>query len=134
MKDRLASFGLLWMRLLMGIGIASHGYQKIFGGHLDHFAQGVAAMGFPVPMAFAWAAALSEFAGGICIALGLGTRIAAAAGFTTMSVAVFKHHAADPFKVKELALAYWTMAGALIMTGAGLYSIDTLLRGFRIRR
>jgi putative oxidoreductase len=126
---RLHDLGLLWLRLLMGAGIASHGYQKIFGGMMPHFAEGVGKMGFPMPEAFAWAAALSEFAGGICVALGLGTRVAALVVFATMSVAWFKAHAADPFQTKELALAYWTMAGALILLGGGGYALEAKLFG-----
>jgi len=96
-KERFQAIGLLWLRVLMGLGIASHGYQKIFGGYVAKLAEGVAQMGFPVPILFAWAAALSEFAGGLLVALGLGTRIAALFVFFTMSVAVFLHHASVPF-------------------------------------
>lgn len=123
-----SAVGLLWLRVLMGLGIASHGYQKIFGGHIAQLTQGVAQLGFPLPELFAWAAALSEFLGGLCIVLGLGTRIAAAFVLVTMSVAAFLQHAADPFRVKELALAYWTMAGTLLPTGAGALSLDALIR------
>ena len=125
-KGWLLNLGLLWLRLLMGAGIASHGYGKIFGGQVEAFSEGVAQMGLPFPLFFAWAAALSEFVGGIFIALGLGTRIAALLVLVTMSVAAFLRHAADPFHVKELALAYWTMAGTLIFIGPGTLSLDGL--------
>src|SRR3990167_103109 len=118
-RDVLNKLGLLWLRILTGCGIAWHGYQKIVGGSMDRFSAGVAGMGFPFPDVFAWLAALSEFAGGIFIALGFATRLAALAVFLTMSVAAFIRHADDPFSVKELALAYWTMAGAIMLTGAG---------------
>jgi putative oxidoreductase len=121
------SVGLAWLRILAGSGIATHGFGKIFGGHMEGFAQGVAQMGFPVPALFAWAAALSEFAGGICVAVGIGTRIAALFIFGTMSVALFLHHAADPFDVKELAYLYWSIAGALIMLGGGAYTLPSLI-------
>lgn len=127
-KEGLLNLGLLWLRILMGTGIAYHGYGKIFGGGVSRLVEGVALMGFPFPEVFAWAAALSEFAGGICIVLGLFTRWAALFVFGTMSVAAFVAHQTDPLKVKELALAYWTMAGTLILTGGGSLGLDKKLR------
>ncbi|MBV9079633.1 MAG: DoxX family protein [Elusimicrobia bacterium] len=123
-KDTLQSLGLFWLRVIVGFSIASHGYGKVFGGHIAEFAKGVGAMGFPVPIVFAWAAALSELLGGILIAFGLRIRYAAFFVFFTMSVAIFIHHAPDPFKVKELAVLYWAAAGALMLTGAGRYALD----------
>ena len=34
----------------------------------------------------------------------------------------------DPLSVKELALAYWTMSGALILLGGGRFTLGALLR------
>jgi len=124
--ESLKSLGLLWLRVLMGAGIATHGYGKIFGGGMEQFTGFIGSMGLPQPEIMAWAAALSEFGGGILIILGLATRFAALFIFATMGTAIFVAHAADPFAKKELALAYWTMAGTLILTGAGRWSIDWL--------
>ncbi len=93
---------------------------------MEGFAKGVAAMGFPLPTVFAWAAALSEFAGGILLTLGLATRTSAFLIFMTMFVAAFIRHGGDPFKVKELALAYWTASGALVLTGGGKFALDRM--------
>jgi putative oxidoreductase len=130
-KTCFTALGLLWLRVLMGAGIAYHGYGKVFGGYMDRVVEGVAKMGFPFPELFAWAAALSEFLGGIFIALGLATRFAALFVFITMSVAGFIVHAADPLDKKELAFAYWTVAGALIFTGPGSLSLDALFSKLR---
>ncbi len=88
--------------------------------------EGVTKMGFPMPVVFAWAAALSEFAGGILLALGLLARPAAFFIFCTMTVAAFVVHGKDPLNVKELAFAYWAVAGALMLTGPGDLSLDKL--------
>ncbi|MBI4375409.1 MAG: DoxX family protein [Elusimicrobia bacterium] len=129
LREKLLAMGLLWLRALAGLGMAHHGYGKVFGGMMGRLTEGVAAMGFPFPELFAWAAALSEFAGGLALALGLGTRIAAVFVFATMSVAVFIAHGSDPLNVKELALAYWAISGALILTGPGYLSLDAWLFG-----
>ncbi len=124
MKEQLRDLGLLWLRVLFGLGMAYHGYGKVFAGQITMLTEGVTKMGFPMPHVFAWMAALAEFAGGICLALGLGTRIAAFFILVNMSVAAFIAHKADPFQVKELALAYWAAAGALVMTGGGVFGVD----------
>ena len=123
-----ADIGLLWLRLFTGLGIATHGYGKVFGGHMDKMVEGVAAMGFPAPGFFAWAAALSEFAGGILLALGLFTCPAALFIFITMAVAVFIKHGGDPLKVKELALAYLVASGAIKLLGPGKFSLDNIIK------
>lgn len=127
LKENIHDVGLLWLRVLMGCGIATHGCAKVFGGGVAGLAQGVAGMGLPMPEVMAWVAALSEFAGGILVALGLFSRVAAFFVFATMSTAAFLAHAADPFSTKELALAYWTMSGAVILLGPGRFSLDHVL-------
>ncbi|HXV28682.1 MAG TPA: DoxX family protein [bacterium] len=126
-KENLREVGFLGLRLFFGGVMAYHGYGKIFGGRMDKFAEGVGQMGFPFPEFFAWASALSELAGGVFLALGLWTRPAAFFILSTMSVAFFIRHRLDPFKVKELALAYGTVAFAFLMAGGGRWSLDRLL-------
>jgi putative oxidoreductase len=126
MKDRLVDFGLLLLRLGFGLGIAYHGYQKIFGGRMEKFTEGVASMGFPAPAFFAWFAALGEFAGGLLLAAGLATRLSAYWVATVMAVAAFVRHGADPFDRKELALAYLVAALALALAGGGRFALERL--------
>ena len=85
-------------------------------------------MGFPLPGFFAYMAAFSEFAGGALIVAGLATRVAGFFVFCTMSAAAFIHHSGDPLGARELALAYWTVALVLMLTGPGAYSLDRFLR------
>ena len=125
-KDAFLNFGLLWLRLLTGAGIVYHGYEKLFHSDMSQMITGVGKMGFPHPEIFAWAAALSEFLGGILIATGLFTRTAALFVCCTMTVAAFVALAKDPLQVKELALAYWTISGALIFMGGGALSFDSV--------
>jgi putative oxidoreductase len=136
---------------LSGLGLAlAHGYGKIMAlstGHGDGFIAGVGSLGFPLPGLFAWAAALSEFLGGLCVALGLGTRVAAASAGVTMFVAAFvRHHALQKLLVMigamkvsedtvrswgspEMALVYLLVFAGLVLTGGGRFSLDRLLPG-----
>lgn len=45
-----------------------------------------------------------------------------------MGVAGFVAHAADPFAKKEMALLYLAACVMFIFTGAGKYSLDSMLR------
>ena len=126
-RHNVLNAGLLWLRILMGLTIANIGYAKIFKGGLAQLIPGVEALGFPAPVVFAWLAALSEFVGGLLIVIGLGTRGAAFFIFFTMCVAFFGAHAQDPFHVKLPAFLYGTIAGTLMLTGAGRFSLDSLL-------
>ena len=114
------------LRVWLGTMGMVHGYGKVFGG-IGKFTGGVASMGFPAPELFAWAAALSEFAGGALLVLGLLTRPSALFMALTMAVAGFIRHADDPFKVKELALTYLVLSIVVLLTGPGRFSLDALL-------
>jgi putative oxidoreductase len=114
---------LLVLRVWFGGVLAmGHGLGKIknLGGFIDS----VADMGFPLPIVMGPFAALSEFVGGLCLALGVMTRVAGAAVVGTMVGAAFVVHAADPFMKKEFALAYGCAALVLVIAGPGRYSVD----------
>lgn len=119
--------GLLIFRLSIGgIMAFAHGLGKVPPS--EQFVMGVESLGFPLPLVFAWAAALSELVGGLLILSGFFTRYAAAFLGFTMAVAAFKAHAADPFNVKEMAILYLTACVLLFFQGAGKYSLDSLFR------
>src|SRR5262245_13710552 len=98
-----ADLALLLLRLA-GLGLAlAHGWGKIerfATGQGGRLVESVAKLGFPQPELFAWAAALSEFVGGLLVTLGLGTRVAAGFAAFTMGVAAFaRHHAHEQLLV-----------------------------------
>lgn len=73
---------------------------------------------------------LAIFAEVICSVLvlfGILTRLAVIPLITTMLVAVFYIHIADPFAKQELGLLYLLTYVILLVTGSGKYSIDRLL-------
>jgi putative oxidoreductase len=122
-----SDIGLLFLRLA-GVGLATHGYAKIFGGGVSGTVDAAEAMGFPLPVVFGWAAAASELLGGALVAIGLFTRPAAVFAAITMFVAAFLHHAEDPFARRELALAYLVILLAIACMGAGRWSVDAIAR------
>ncbi len=83
--QRLADMGLLALRLVIGISEAwLHGRGKptnaaayVFSGRSWDFVKIVTGLGFPLPGAFAVAAALAESVGATLMALGLATRLGA---------------------------------------------------------
>lgn len=122
-----ANAGLALLRIFAGISIAAaHGIGKIPPG--EGLVTRAGELGFPAPVVFAWAAALSEFLGGIFLALGLFTRLAAFFIACTMLVAILGVHAADPYQKKELAFMYFFVAAAFMLKGSGDWSVDALLR------
>lgn len=127
-SPRALDLGLLVLRLGFGLTLAfSHGFGKVSA--LGKFVDGVAARGMPAPWVLGPAAALSEFAGGILLAIGLFTRPSALFVLVTMLVAAFHIHAADPFSKKELAIMYALASAAILIAGPGRFSVDAAWLG-----
>src|SRR2546429_9569862 len=77
------SAGILLLRLAVGLTVAAHGAQKLFGafgGHgLEGTAQFLESLGFRPGRLHAWALGAAELVGGIMLAPGLLPPLAAAA-------------------------------------------------------
>lgn len=129
-KGVAVNLGLLIGRLGFGLMLALlHGFGKL--PPAEGFIGGVASLGFPAPVLFAWAAALAEFGGSLLVAVGFLTRPAALTVAITMAVAALMMHGADPLAKKELALVYLCFGLIYLFTGAGRFSIDGLISGKR---
>ena len=112
------------LRVVLGAIFIAHGFQKISGG-MHEFTHTVGRLGFPAPPVFAWAAALSEFLGGICVLVGLFTRWAALAIAAVMLVAVTQVHLHQGLVGGyEYPLMLLTVATAVVLMGAGPASFD----------
>src|SRR5918997_433108 len=95
--NKTADVGLALLRVVAGVAMAvNHGASKIQDP--SQIIGGASRLGFPAPTFFGWMAAISEFFGGILLALGLATRPAAFLIGCTMFTAAFVHHADDSFK------------------------------------
>ena len=119
--------GLALLRIFTGIALAfGHGLGKMPPS--ERFIEGVSKLGFPAPGLFAWAAGLSEFAGGVALALGLFTRVSGFFIAVTMFVAAFLQHMNDGFERQEKALLFLFIAILFLATGSGSWGADAFIR------
>src|SRR5208282_1059428 len=130
----------LILRLLLAVVMFPHGAQKVLGwfggfGFASSMAFFTDKMG--IPAVFAVLAILTEFLGPIALFFGFLTRIAAfALGFDMLVAAILVHVHFGFFmnwlgKQKgegvEFDLLLWAIVLALIIQGAGPYSLDRVI-------
>lgn len=128
------AYGILFVRVVVGMSLAAHGAQKLFGwfggGGLRGTAGSFGSLGFRPPLAMALVAGSSE-AAGVAFALGFATPFAALAMASVMVVAVGSVHWKNGFWAGkggfEYNLVLWTVAIAVAATGPGRFSIDHAL-------
>jgi len=126
--------GLLVIRVVLGGIMAAHGAQKLFGWFGGFGISGTAgwleSMGFKPARLHATVNGLAEFGGGILLALGFLTPLAAAAIAGVMLVAIALVHWSKGFFNTsggyEFNLLIVASSIALAMTGPGTISLDNL--------
>lgn len=132
--------GLLVVRLIFGATMAAHGSQKLFGwfngGGVDGTAQFFKASGYPAAKFLAVVAGLIETGGGVAIALGLLTPLAAAAVLGNMINATGIKWGGGFFAPQgvEYELLLTCVAGALTLAGPGRIAVDRSLPVLREHR
>jgi putative oxidoreductase len=140
LDTRARDVGLLALRASAGLLLAGHGAQKLFGWFggpgLEATAGFFAQSGYSPGKIFATLAGASEFGGGLLLALGLLTPLAAAAVIGVMFNAVFIVTWGNGPWIQnggyELGALYGVAAFAVALTGPGRLSLDQVLdRGRR---
>src|SRR5688500_15056561 len=127
--------GLLVLRVALGLTLAAHGAQKLFGwfgGYgLKGTGQWLDSIGMVPGRVQALFAGLAEAGGGLLLALGLLTPIAAGMVVAVMLVAVVTVHLKAGFWATkggyEYNLVIAIAALSLAFTGAGQLSLDAVL-------
>ncbi|MCV7382436.1 DoxX family protein [Mycolicibacter longobardus] len=124
-----ADFALLLLRLVLGLTMAAHGFNKFFGGgRIPGTAKWFESIGMKYGRFQAVTAATAEIAAGLGLAVGLLTPITAAGFVALMAVAVWTVHRSNGFFVLsngwEYNLVLATGAVAVAMIGPGYYSLD----------
>jgi putative oxidoreductase len=123
----------LIIRVAAGLILMPHGAQKLFGwfggkgldGTAQFFETG---LGLTPGIAFAVLAGVTEFFGGLFLALGLLTRLAAAGVVAVMAYAAFGVHLGNGFFWSaggfEYPLMWGLVALAFVIRGGGQLSLD----------
>ena len=121
---------LLVVRVLTGIILAAHGWQKVFTSGMAGVADNFAKMGIPLASAAGPFVSMLELVGGIALVMGLFTRPIAFMVAINMLVAALLVHSPNGLTGRggmELTLLLAAAAAALTLTGAGRWSADALL-------
>jgi putative oxidoreductase len=126
--------GLLILRLVLGVTLAAHGYNKFFGGgRIPGTARWFESIGMRPGKFHATVAASTEMAAGLGLAAGLLTPIPAAGFVSLMLVAAWTVHRANGFFIVkegwEYNLVLAVSAVVVATLGAGRLSLDWVIFG-----
>lgn len=123
--------GLLLARVTLGLLMAAHGSQKLFGWFGGHGLEATAgffqSLGFRPGRLMATVASALEIASGLLLALGLLSPVAAAVMVSMMIVAGSVHWPNGFFAMGngiELNVLYAVGAATIALTGPGAHSLD----------
>jgi putative oxidoreductase len=120
-------YGLLLIRLALGVVMVAHGAQKLFTFGYAGIVAGFTQTGLPAPQVAAALIIATEFGGGLLMLGGLLTRYVGAAFAFAMLVASIKVHLPNGFFMPagyEFTMMLGATALGLALTGPGRYSID----------
>jgi len=119
------AWSLLILRLVLGFTFVLHGFSKFSGG-IENTSRWFDSIGLPGILAYG--VALLEVLGGFGLIMGLFTRFLSALYMIVMLVAIFKVQFSRGYLGGwELEATFFAMAFALLIAGAGLYSVDHAL-------
>ncbi len=127
--------GLLLLRVFVGLLVAAHGSQKVFGwfggGGIPGTQKMVRSLEVHPSIFWTWVSALDELVGGLLLALGFLMPLGPLMIIANMLFAVHRVHFGKGFWNSkggiEFPLTLLVTALVLGLTGAGLYSIDALI-------
>lgn len=132
----LLDVAILILRIFLGLCFVVHGLGKlglVGPGNMAGFTSWLRSLGLPFPEFQARVAMITELSGGLLMACGLGTRIAALFCFIAMSVAAVVGHKGGGYLItnnppgNEYALNLAMFMIVLLLLGPGHYSLDYAL-------
>jgi putative oxidoreductase len=129
-SQRQLSLALAALRVTIGTVFIAHGAQKLFTYGFAGVSGAFGQMGIPFPGVMGPAIALLEFFGGIALVIGLLTRLASLGLAFNMVGALMLVHLKGGFFLPsgyEYVFALLGASIALVLTGAGQFSVDGLI-------
>jgi putative oxidoreductase len=123
----MASFALLLLRASFGLMMIVHGWDKLI--HFNSYSGT-----FPDPLHVGNEISLglvvfAEFFCALMVALGFMTRFATVPLIIAMVVVAFVINIKKPFDERELSMLYLSAYLAILVFGAGSYSLDKAISG-----
>lgn len=124
-SDSAFNFGILILRLGLGVLMLNHGYGKLvhfneMKGNFTNFLGMGSTLSLTLDI-------FAEFFCSIFLILGLFTRLAVIPILIAMSVALFKAHHGELFGAGERATIYAACCIALLFCGPGKVSVDGII-------
>ena len=133
-SPRQLNLGLAALRVAVATIFIRHGAQKLFvfgfAGVTDAFTH----MGVPFPGLMGPLIGILEFFGGISLVIGLLTRLVALGFVCDMLGAILLVQLKNGFSRYELEFLLLGSSLALVLTGAGGFSVDALIAGRREKK
>ena len=122
---------ILVLRIGLGVVFLAHGAQVAFGMFsgpgINGFSGMLSSLGFKPAMFWAYLSAYTELIGGLCLVLGIFTRVAAFSILVFMLVALFTVHWSKGFFIQSGGFEYnfvlICICLALMLTGPGKFSL-----------
>ena len=128
LKQKLLQYGLLFLRIGLGLSIFFHGLPKMMGGMEAWTYVGSSMSNFGItfaPAFWGFLAAFAETVGGIMFALGFLFRPFAVLLAGNMAIALSTHlFAGDSYMVFGHAMDLLIVYISMIFIGPGIYSVD----------
>jgi len=130
--NRLQPWGLCLLRVVLGVTMTCHGFEKIIptgGLHRNHLLAGFEQFEsyiatFHLPRWLGAVSILTEFLGGLCLVAGCLTRLAAFFVTINMLVALVLVGIHQDFGIYSYISELAAIAFLLILTGSGALSLD----------
>ena len=129
---RLRGFGLLVLRIVVGVTFFAHGWLKFHGMGMPGTTGFFTSLGIPMPAVMAWVVVLVEMLAAIALILGIFTLPAGLLLTVDMIGVLLTAKRGGSLigpKSYELEINLLAAAFALALVGPGMFSLSQLLRG-----